>query len=626
MIQKHLHETPAPYIPEGLGKELEEGLASPEITQTHRRELIFKAMLEKLAQNPDASFDARQLALIYRHYANSLLLHDIDAQHHALHSEEWTNLKRTNEDLAGEFSYAVLRLVSKEDVIKLSNADVFFTDDEEYFMNLPNNKVKRADARGRLYSIEELPNGLSKFTFFVRRTDTLQPSTDALEILSLICVIELARKRMKSTKKQDKNAMVYRRALEKTTKKAWDLKEIKQWASQKGITIRSSQYGLRDYQTAPKLETTTHYKVVEQIKERLAEKRLSTPQAAILGNEFALPILAAIGIFSQEEMDILQSDKNIKDPLEALNGTIKPEKLTPEQQELVRRFGYLQYLNRYSGENKLYLALKEELARVINSLKTPLFSADETTLADPIDHYNFGNLDQANIDHIPEESIRNILQDAKNRNFTMLNFCYPLGDNTYGLVKSLKAVMGTESIGFFGKVGATIDYLDDGARSGVKVGRIVLPENTVANSPDAKGETFLNRLIPEDVAIIPAGDETEVILQVNGVLLQSIEDIKFIREKLANREILVRNDRGEVINPKKIRILLDMESHHLHLACKDIGIIPIVCYYTSDNTKVPPTKVEQSHGETLVTSLGERGSFATLASAATVLHGILQIS
>ncbi len=633
MNNNNIHGEPKTYIPDSVLKDVEP-LLSDEQTQTHRRELIFRAIIEKIAQDPNATFTARQLALIFRNYGNTLLLADIDNQHEALQEEKRISLKRTNTDIAGEFSYALLRLVNKEDIEKLADAQVYFTDNSEAFLSQPATHIKRCAARGRLYSVETNPDGSNKFTFFIRRTDTLQPSTDALEILSLISVIELARQRMKTTPLKSKEITTpngetktrtpYVDELTTSTGRPWSSKEVKIWARKSGITIRGSEHGLRNYQTAPILEETIHYSTVQQIQEKLIEKGLSIPQTAILGNDFALPILAATGIFTQEDMDILEKDQTVNDPLFALNGTIKPEKLSGTEQDIVRRYGYLQFINRYSGKNERYLELKTKLQSVISSLKTPLFTATETALADPIDYYNFGNLEQSYIDQIPDETIRNLLLDAKERKFTALNFAYPLGDNTYGLVKSLNKVMGIENIGFFGKVGATIDYLEEGTLSGVKVGRLVLPENTISNTPNAKEEAFLNHTLHQDVLIIPASDATEVILQVNGVLLQTIEDIKFLREKLASGDILVRDSNDAIIDPKKIRVLLDMESHHLHSACKELNIWPSVCYYTSDNTKIPPSNLEQSHTETLVTSLGARGSFAVLISAATVLSDLLK--
>ena len=633
MNNNNIHEEPKTYIPDSILNDVKPFLLD-EQTQTHRRELIFRAIFEKIAQDQNATFTARQLALIFRNYGNTLLLADINNQHEALQEEKRISLKRTNEDIAGEFFYALLRLVNKEDIEKLADAQVYFTDNSAAFLSQPATHIKRCAARGRLYSVETNPDGSNKFTFFIRRTDTLQPSTDALEILSLISVIELARHRIKTTplkskkittpKGETKTRTPYVDELTTSTGRPWSRKEVKMWARKSGITIRGSEHGLRNYQTAPTLEETIHYSTVEQIQEKLIEKGLSIPQTAILGNDFALPILAATGIFTQADMDTLEKDQTVNDPLCALNGTIKPEKLSKTEQDIVRRYGYLQFINRYSGINERYLELKKKLQSVIRSLKTPLFTATETALADPIDYYNFGNLEQSYIDQIPDETIKNLLHDAKKRKFTALNFAYPLGDNTYGLVKSLNKVMGIENIGFFGKVGATIDYLEKGTLSGVKVGRLVLPENTITNTPHAHGEAFLNHTLHQDVLIIPASDATEVILQVNGVLLQTIEDIKFLRERLASGDILVRDSNDAIIDPKKIRVLLDMESHHLHSACKELNIWPSVCYYTSDNTKIPPSNLEQSHTETLVTSLGARGSFAVLISAATVLSDLLK--
>ena len=617
---------PAPLPPE-IGPEVQD----PFQTQTHRRERIFRAMLEHLAGNPNATFSADDLYKVYRNYVNTLLLHDLDRQHKALHEGEWVAIQRKNEDLAGEFSYAVLRLVSKEDIEKLSQATVCMTDNFDEFMSQPEDTIKRAAARGRLYRIKQKADGKYKFTFLVRRTQTTQTSTDALEILSLLSVIELARRRIKNTPLKSKTVVedgvekkksVYKDAFAVVTGRAWSSKEVKEWAQGEGITLVSSELGLRDYQSALQLKDTVHYTIVQQIKEEFNKRGLN-PDATILGNDFALPILAATGIFTDDEIKIMQNDLDINDPLAALNGTIKIEKLEYSQQDIVRRYGYLQFLNRYTGTNPLYIELKARMLRVTNSLKISLFGAIATPIADPIDFYDFTNLEQKYINQIPDKIIRNLLQDAKNKNFKALNFCYPLGDNTYGLVKAIHEVLGITSIGFFGKVGATIDYLDGGYR-GVKVGRIVMPERTAKNSPIVTVETFVNGLITSDVLIIPASDATEIILQVNAVTLQSLEDIRYLRQQLLDKRILILDEHGHAINPKKIRILLDMESHHLHSACVELDIIPIVCYYTSDNTKVPPVELEQSHRETIVTTLGRRGSFAILISAATVLRGLLE--
>lgn len=633
MNQNGLHEGTDTYIPDVVHIEVKALLGS-EHTQTHRRELIFRAIFEKIAKNPQTEITAQQLALIARGYANTLLLEDIENQHTALLEEKWVGLKRSNEDLSGELSYALLRLINRDDIDKLANAEVYFTDTETNFLSQPNATIKRCSSRGRLYSVETKPDGTHKFTFFIRRTSTLKTSTDALEIMSLISVIELARQRMKKLPFKSKRITTatgeiksrtpYKDELNALTGKKWSTEAVKNWAKGNGITICGTELGLQDYKTAPKLEATVHFHTVERIKEKLETLQLAVPETAILGNDFALPILAATGIFTREDLLSLQQDTTIPDPLEALNGTIKPERLSETQKEIVRRYGYLQFINRYAGDNPEYLEFKTRMQSVINSLKSPLFSATETALADQIDYYDFSNLDQTYIERIPEESIRTMLLKAKEKKFTALNFSYPLGDNTYGLVKSLHKVMGIENYGFFGKVGATIDFLEGGITSGVKVGRLVLPENTIPNEPNAECKTFLNHTLNTDVLLIPASDSTEVILQVNGVLLQTIEDIKFLRDKLLSGDILLKDTDEQNINPKKIRILLDMESHHLHTACDELGIWPSVCYYTSDNMKIPPTTVKQSHENTLVTSLGARGSFAVLVSGATVLYDLLK--
>lgn len=612
-------------------------------TQTTLREHVFRQISQSLTQGQ--SFNGDQIYRTFHTYCNTLLTHDFARQHRVLdkaHPERLAKPSHVDIDVAGEFSYALSRLIAREDFDFFSGAQIHFTDDYDTFMSQPN--ISRADSRGRLYTTSINPDGSKHLTYLIRRPDNNSTPTDTLELLSLLAVTELAKKKIRRktrirndqvigyngrsypVQKKDgtvKRVTPYKDELAKFTGRNWSYLDVGLWAHTSHLHLSPGDLPLSDLEHPPTLEKTAVYSSTLQVKEQLSTLGLSA-DGAILGNDYTFTLTVATGLLTPAELNQLANDPSVPDPLDSLNGTIKPEQLTEPERDLVRRFGYLQYLNRYQGSDNRYQAIKAKLRDLYNQFQIPLLKATDSALGDNVSLLDFATLSDELIANIPVESVRNLLTKAKHDHRKILNFCYPLGDNTYTLTKSIHHIFGFTDLGFFGKVGSTLDYLgNESTYSGAKVGRIVLPEKSVNNNNHAQAIQFVNALSKSDIQIIQTADETEVILQVNGVILQTLEDIKHLRDLLSRGDIQIRDEADQTINPKKIKILLDMESRHLQQACQECGILAYICYYTSDNTRVPPIQTDRTHQETIVTSLGERGSLAVLLSGLSVLHGLV---
>lgn len=600
-------------------------------TKTTRLEATFREMVQKVTSGKSIVhqdfLDAVSL------YPNTLKVYDNVGVQEALINNKSFRPKLRNLDVASEFSYAVSRLINTEDFGYLDEAEVHFTDDHASFYKLEN--IKRASSRGRHYAVKIDDEGKKHLTYLIRRTDNAETPTDVLELMSLISTVELARHRIKGSRLrrytvegkdgQKRVRIPYIDEFKSLDKNHdYSLAEIKAWGKKSGLRLTPGELKISSLDTAPKLEDTASYSTVLKIQEKLLDLEIGV-DAAILGNDFTYVLTATTGLLNEQDLEQLGKDPDVKDPLTQLNGTIKPDKLSQDQQELVKRFGYIQFLNRYNGSNSHYLEIKDRIEELYKKIQTRILSEDESPLADHISVIEFAKIDREIIDNIPDPSARELLQSLKDKNFRALNFSYPLGDNTNSLVKSLHAVLRIQNVGFFGKVGATLDYLEEeGKFSGARVGRIVLPESSTHNDPDHPVTMFKNQLKSDDLMIINTADDSEVILQVNGVLLQTLEDIKVVRDQIIGGKIKVFDENGNPIDPKKIRILLDMESAHFQSACEELGIKAVICYYTSDSTEVPPRFTSTDHQETIATSMGDRGSLAVLVSGLSVLKGLLK--
>lgn len=378
-------------------------------------------------------------------------------------------------------------------------------------------------------------------------------------------------------------------------------------------------------ETSP-LYLTALYNDALAIKRKLLEGKFISSESEIdtvvLGNEFTFPLLIAVPLLNDRDLNYLRNsnEANLQGiPIRLLPESVKAEKLSDEQRNLYERFFYLQFLSRYKGEDQSLLTIKKRIFGEFEKMgvKQRLFEAEQVSLGDPVDFYDFSKLSQEYISNLversdlPEEYKETIFALWKKRK-KFINFSYPLGDNTYGLIESLKNVFpNIKDIAFFGKVGATMQW-DGENHLGARVGRVVLPDYVSSvNNFNPKEFIEKTKLYGIKIPVIDF-DKIELIFQSEGVLLQTLSDIKKAQQAIINNPNIPYND--------KVRLLIDMESWYLNLVCQKFNIEPTVAYYISDNSGIPPF-VPGEKG-TILTSLGPRGSFSVLISGLIVLRNI----
>lgn len=594
------------------------------------------------------TFSPGNLRGLVFNYPNTLLLGTQQQLYNALKTGENLKIKPRLRDYVGETNYLLLRLVNEKEIPEIFNdiaeGKKIHIHLVEKISDTENLIIKRPRARGRRYILKTDPSGEMHLTFEIRRqtiNDEKNPPTDFLEIMSFLGFYEMTKYLTKlSIEKHDflpkggnqRNILLSLINSFLPKVKSWDFKKLQAWAVSSGGFFLEPYKNLDDNKLSVPLhslekslpiEQTALYHDAEKIMKKIKEQGLSTPESIILGNEFTFPLLIGLPLLNDTDLIFLRlSQEANKDgkPLDLLPLSIKKDKLRPQEKNLIERFMYLQFLSRYKGEDRTLQRIRYQIFSKIDSMgiKQRLFKAEEVSLGDPVDYYDFSKLDDGYIHqlkHSPiNKSVKNILLKLKRESRSFLNFSYPLGDNTYGLIESLKTVMPDINLNviFFGKVGATLSW-DGQNHIGTRVGRLVIPEYVVSTN-DFDSEKFIDKLgeykIP--IPIIFDREIVEEILQSEGVLLQTLMDIKKAQESIIQREDIPYNNR--------IRLLIDMESWYLNLVCKKFRISPNIIYYTSDNTVLPPIVKYNKAKETIISSLGPRGSFAILISGLTALN------
>ena len=549
-------------------------------------------------------------------------------------------------DYVGQMSYLLPRLANKETIaemferikrgqeIKIHFGERFDQKPEEQLSKRP--ILKRPIARGRRYFEEVDEKGILHIYFEIRRqtlNDQKNPPTDFLELMSFLGFYEMTRFLVKLSINNQKMLPKVNKAREELItlinkflpkEKAWTFKDLEKWANSKGgmyLTNASHNYVVPLSQLTKEKEKheLALYNDVISIGLKGEKNFLAAPEAIVLGNEFTFPLILAIPFLSKKDLTyLLKSQEANKEgkPLDLLPKSIKKEKLDRRVKNTLVRFMYLQFLSRYDGQDQ---KLKEIKERIFTSLKkmgviTRIFEATETSLGDPVDYYDFSKLNNDYFHRLKKlpviEELKKILEELAREKKRILNFSYPLGDNTYGLIEAISDLMPeVKNIAFFGKVGATLQW-DGRNQLGAKIGRVVFPEY-VSSINNFNPQQFVNRLREYNIhsPIIINPDEIELIFQSEGVLLQTLSDIKKAQEAMIKRKDI------------PIKLLIDMESYYLFLICKKLNIKPTFVYYTSDNTRIPP--IPGNVKDSIITSLGPRGSFAVMVSGLIVLSGLL---
>lgn len=408
----------------------------------------------------------------------------------------------------------------------------------------------------------------------------------------------------------------------------WTFEDLRNWAnSSGGIYLSNASHShvvtLSSLTEKKEKHELVLYDAVMNIGLKMEQKGLPPPEAIVLGNEFTFPLILAVPLLTEEDLAYLANSQEANKegkPLDLLPESIKKEKLDKLTKNTLTRFMYLQFLSRYNGKDP---KLKEIKQRISTSLErmgmiTRIAEATETSLGDPVDYYDFSKLDAAYFHQLKKahvvKELEIILKNLVYQQKHILNFSYPLGDNTYGLIEAISDLIpSVKNIAFFGKVGATLQW-DGENHLGARVGRVVSPEY-VSSINDFNPQEFINRLKEHNIPlpVIVNADDIELIFQSEGVLLQTLSDIKKAQEAIIQREDIPYNE--------KIKLLIDMESYYLLLICKKLGITPSVVYYTSDNTKIPP--IPGNVKESIITSLGPRGSFAVMVAGVGALKSLI---
>ena len=548
-------------------------------------------------------------------------------------------------DYIGEISYLLPRLADKETIAEIfkrikqkQRVEIHFG--ERFNQELEKKILKRPISRGRRYFEEVDEKGTLHIYFEIRRqtlNDEKNPPTDFLELMSFLGFYEMTRflislsiRNPKILPKVDEAREELLNIINKFLPEGqkWTFKDLEDWANSSGgiyLSNASHSYVVPLSSLTEKKEKheLALYDAVMNIGLKMEEKSLVPPKAIVLGNEFTFPLILAIPLLTKEDLAYLaknqEANKEVK-PLDLLPKSIKKEKLDNLTQNTLTRFMYLQFLSRYNGEDA---RLKEIKQRIFDRLEkmgviTRIAEATETSLGDPVDYYDFSKLDEAYFHQLKNayvsEELKIILRKLASQKTHILNFSYPLGDNTYGLIEAISDLIpSVENIAFFGKVGATLQW-DGENHLGARVGRVVSPEY-VSSINDFNPQEFMNCLKEYNIPlpVIVNADEIELIFQSEGVLLQTLSDIKKAQEAIIQRKDIPYNE--------KIKLLIDMESYYLFLICKKLKITPSVVYYTSDNTKIPP--LPGNLKESIITSLGPRGSFAVMVAGLGALKSLI---
>ena len=548
-------------------------------------------------------------------------------------------------DYIGEISYLLPRLADKETIAEIfkrikqkQRVEIHFG--ERFNQELEKKILKRPISRGRRY-FEEVDEKDTLHIYFEIRRQTLNdeknPPTDFLELMSFLGFYEMTRflislsiRNPKILPKVDEAREELLNIINKFLPEGqkWTFKDLEDWANSSGgiyLSNASHSYVVPLSSLTEKKEKheLALYDAVMNIGLKMEEKSLVPPKAIVLGNEFTFPLILAIPLLTKEDLAYLAKNQEANKegkPLYLLPKSIKKEKLDNLTQNTLTRFMYLQFLSRYNGEDARLKEIKQRIFYRLEKMGviTRIAEATETSLGDPVDYYDFSKLDEAYFHQLKNayvsEELKIILRKLASQKTHILNFSYPLGDNTYGLIEAISDLIpSVENIAFFGKVGATLQW-DGENHLGARVGRVVSPEY-VSSINDFNPQKFMNCLKEYNIPlpVIVNADETELIFQSEGVLLQTLRDIKKAQEAIIQRKDIPYNE--------KIKLLIDMESYYLFLICKKLKITPSVVYYTSDNTKIPP--LPGNLKESIITSLGPRGSFAVMVAGLGALKSLI---
>ncbi|MDO8610065.1 MAG: hypothetical protein Q7R95_05925 [bacterium] len=575
-----------------------------EMTQTLIRQTIISRMMTQLSDG--RAYDANELASLVDNYSIGLFVKSTPL---AIAEKGITEAARP-QDIKDVMSYILPRFVNSEHFDCLNNAEIHFTDDPYMFYQNPEDKFN-PNNRSRTYSLRKDKKGKYHITFLLRH-NIKENYTDAFELMSFMGFIETARAYAKKHPQCSIGETVQNLAKANT-----------------GMILRKGICPLAKPKDVIKEKTKTPAAmkdVANKIKKELKIKNIDSPKHVMFGNDFSVTLLIATGVITPEEFEEIRKEAKKEAKI-----TNKPLKIVSEQELrglkreddklIMRQFSSLQYLNRYTGNNELMKQLQTRLEDAVSTVRKRIIQPTHTALGSYVDVIDFTNLGNHIINHIDNVKIRNIVKGLKKKKFKYYSLPYPLGDSIDGLVRAFKNQFGITNFGFFGKVGAVPV---EGSK--VQRGRIVIPSDTMEMSMQQNEDgsvdginAFNNILKPKDAIIISDADPHKTVVSVNGLSLQTLEDLPRLKK-------LIKKRFGDI---EYADLLLDMEAHYFNRICTDLGIVPAAIYYVSDLTreKTPDPYSDSKNGSnhTIVQSLGAEGTLASVISPFTILNKWLQM-
>ncbi|MFA6533133.1 MAG: hypothetical protein WCT22_04020 [Patescibacteria group bacterium] len=548
----------------------------------------------------------------------------------------------SNNVLTASAGYVLSRLVKKEDIKLLADADIHLTDSASDFFRNAKGKVRVTDKRSRIYRVDKDENNRTHITYLLRHSQA-DNCIDAFELVSFLAFVEFYKKNIaensfivngKLGAELEKNLKALGFNLDPSVDSE---KSIYNWAAPsfeegKGLHLTPSQdfsllqpWQTYNYKSASlnsgiegnlDHDNDTVLDAIRTIKKNGERDGYQIPDYVIFGNDFSIPLLATLGLFSQQEVETIfhLAPASVKQELEEEIKKIKKG----QDKNIIRHFRIHQFLNQYQGQDKDLKHFKERLISTIDGFRHRIVNAEETGLGCPVDIIDFGKIDQSMIDQIDQKETRDLLTNLKKKKSQILSLSYPLGETIYPLVWLFNQKLGIKNVGFFGKVGSVIDETN----SGIRRGRVVIPEYFVRIGESGRNifQKIRNSIKKKDpTPVIKKADETELIIATNSVLLQTKEDILYYRQ-------LAKFLESKLPIGKKIRILLDSESWYLQKVFRDLKKElmrlnreddyrdPSISYYVSDNTRV-----DGSVDDDMTKALAGQGAVAALVSPLSIL-------
>ena len=496
------------------------------------------------------------------------------------------------EDVESLIGYILPRFLSPEHISDVNNADIKFTDDPiKFYENKDPKYIPKSRSRVYSRSVNSQTNK-PEITFLLRH-NIKENYTDLMELVSFMGFIEAARVYAQNSNSEH----ISRR-----------LKELK---SGEGMTLGASKMGM-DYLWKIGSENSdippAMQDVMNKICIELNAQSIKPPRNVIFGNDYSVPLLIGTGVLNKSDFEEIRQEAE------------REGKILLLDEEIVRQFSVLQYLNRYNGKNELILNLKQRYNTAIGSIKQSLIEPAHTALGSPIDIIDFSRLDDTIIERIENEDIQQTVSNLKKIGFRYFSLPYPLGDSINGLVRAFNNTfdMNSKGYGFFGKVGA-VTSKDD---TNIKQGWVVMPNYTAPLDIECTEDMipFNNALSPQDVIIIPsAKTHLEASIAVDAVTLEAASDF------LPARRILKTHRNTDQVPA----LLVDMEAHHFNKICRELGILPSALYYLSD-TQVdkpfdPYDDSSNQANTTISIPLGARGVLASLVSSISIVKKIAEM-